>query len=30
MKTLPPCDKPFVAESARMEDSDEACDDGVK
>ncbi|MFH2114119.1 MAG: hypothetical protein ABIJ86_06410 [Spirochaetota bacterium] len=30
MAALPPCDKPHVAESARMADSDEACDDGIK
>lgn len=30
MRALPPCGKPHVAESARMDDNDEACDDGVK
>ncbi|MBU0937015.1 MAG: hypothetical protein KKI09_14910 [Spirochaetes bacterium] len=29
MSGLPPCDKPHVAEAARQEDPDEACDDGV-
>jgi hypothetical protein len=28
--TLPPCDKPHVAEASRNQDSDEACDDGVR
>ena len=27
---LPPCDKPHVAEAARTEEADEACDDGVQ
>ena len=29
-ETLPPCDKPHVAEAARNRDSDEACDDGIR
>ncbi|TFG84745.1 MAG: hypothetical protein E4H20_02285 [Spirochaetales bacterium] len=29
MKALPPCEKSHNAESARLADSDEACDDGI-
>jgi len=27
---LPPCDKPHVAETARNEEEDGACDDGIR
>ncbi len=27
--SLPPCDKPHVAEASRNEQEDEACDDGI-
>ena len=29
-ETLPPCDKPHVAEASRNQDPDEACDDGIR
>lgn len=29
-ETLPPCDKPHVAEASRNRDQDEACDDGIR
>jgi hypothetical protein len=28
-ESLPPCDKPHVAEASRNEEEDEACDDGI-